>query len=117
MAAQRGFPRSARLSRKAEYMRAFSRGEKARNPAFLCHAHVDPAQETRLGMVVSRKVGGAVVRNRVKRHVREFFRLNRARLQPGLQLVIVALPPSAALDGPACAHALEELLHRWLRDA
>ena len=46
----------------------------------------------RLGMAVSRKVGGAVQRNRVKRLLREVFRLHRARLEPAMDLVINARP-------------------------
>jgi ribonuclease P protein component len=46
----------------------------------------------RLGLTVSRKVGGAVRRNRVKRMLREVFRYNRAALAPHLDLVVLAKP-------------------------
>jgi len=45
--------------------------------------------ETRIGVTASRKVGGAVQRNRVKRWVREYFRLNRTELQPGSDIVVI----------------------------
>ena len=45
--------------------------------------------ETRLGITASRKVGGAVERNRAKRLVREFFRLHREMLQPGSDIVVI----------------------------
>lgn len=72
--------------------------------------------ESRLGMVVSRKVGGAVVRNRVKRGIREFFRRNRARLTPGAQVVVVARAASARLSGAERAQELERTLRKRLRD-
>lgn len=49
-----------------------------------------PISETRIGVTVSRKVGGAVQRNRVKRWVREYFRLNRTELQPSSDIVVIA---------------------------
>jgi ribonuclease P protein component len=53
---------------------------------------------TRLGLAVGRKVGGAVVRNRVKRLIREFFRLHYADLAPHADIVVVAKPGAAALS-------------------
>jgi ribonuclease P protein component len=50
---------------------------------------------TRLGITVTRKIGNAVARNRIKRLVREVFRLHRARLPEGLDLVWVAKQQAA----------------------
>lgn len=50
---------------------------------------------TRLGITVTRKIGNAVVRNRIKRLVREVFRQNRTRLPEGLDLVWVAKQQAA----------------------
>jgi ribonuclease P protein component len=47
---------------------------------------------TRLGVAVSRKVGKACVRNRIKRMIREYFRLNKHKLPPKTDLVFVARP-------------------------
>ena len=49
-----------------------------------------PFSPTRLGVITSRRIGGAVVRNRARRLLREAFRSHRARLQPGCDLVIIA---------------------------
>jgi len=49
-----------------------------------------PVSETRIGVTASRKIGGAVQRNRVKRWVREYFRLNRTELQPGSDIIVIA---------------------------
>ena len=53
----------------------------------------------RLGLTVSRRVGGAVTRNRVKRRIREWFRRNRSALPLDRDLVVIARPAAARLEG------------------
>ena len=62
--------------------------------------------EKRLGITASRKVGGAVERNRAKRLVREVFRLHRAKLQPGSDIVVIV---RAGADRLSFEHAESEL--------
>jgi ribonuclease P protein component len=52
----------------------------------------------RLGITVSRKVGKACVRNRIKRRLREYFRLNRDKMPAGMDLVFVATKAAASLE-------------------
>jgi ribonuclease P protein component len=53
---------------------------------------------TRIGFITSRKVGGAVVRNRARRRLREVVRADRPQLQPGCWIVIIAKPPAATIS-------------------
>ena len=55
----------------------------------------EPEGPTRVGIITSRRVGGAVIRNRVRRRLREIFRAARAQLRPGFWLVIIARQPAA----------------------
>lgn len=67
---------------------------------------------TRLGLVVSRRVGGAVVRNRVKRRVREWFRTDRARMPAAVDLVVIARTGAGALGTAALREELNALIER-----
>ncbi len=63
-----------------------------------------------LGLVVGRKVGNAVVRNRVKRQIREWFRASKGDLGAGTDLVVVARKLAAELDAGAIHSELDSLV-------
>ena len=70
----------------------------------------------RLGMTVSRKVGGAVTRNRVRRRIREIYRRWKGRADlPSLDLVVHAKPPAGQADFPDLSRELERLLRKASR--
>ena len=66
----------------------------------------------RLGITVSRKVGNAVVRNRLKRWIREYFRCHRAGLTAPLDLSVIAKPGAAALSHAQIICQLREAFTR-----
>jgi ribonuclease P protein component len=96
---------------RAEYGRVFEHGRRAQHPLLALHYAADD-QPARLGLAVSRKVDTrAVVRNRIKRVLRDRFRHMRAQLAPGAY-VVVARAAAADVDNTALRIAFEELLHR-----
>ena len=91
-ALDQSFPRSCRLRSRREFVEVYDKGLRVGSSSFNVFGLLNGLGYCRLGMAVSRKVGGAVQRNRVKRLLREAFRLHRARLEPAMDLVINARP-------------------------
>ena len=103
-------PRRERLTSPREYREVFEQGRRLAGQAFICYVARNAGQGRKLGMAVSRQVGGAVVRNRVKRYIRETYRTNRARLRDDVRMVIVARPAAAKLSYADCREGLTRLL-------
>ena len=85
-----GFPRRSRITRKTEFVNVLETGKKTASADFvLWRKPCGPGLNTpRLGVMVSKKLGGAVIRNRAKRLIREVFRLNRRHLIEGVDMIL-----------------------------
>lgn len=107
------FPRCARLRASADYQAVFGGGIRFSSPCF--RLHVLPRDEpsgARLGIAVSKRVDKrSPGRNRIKRQVRESFRLQRASL-PNVDLVFVGKPPAATASRQSLRGELDGLLQR-----
>lgn len=113
------FPKAARLIQSAEFARVRTEGKPVHGKMLVLGVLKSGSEEDgRIGFVTSRRVGGAVIRNRVRRLLREVFRVMRPHLVPGLWLVVVAKSPAAKASLAVLAEECSQLARRGriLRD-
>ena len=107
--ASRGFPKSSRILRSAEFRAIYDHGLRISGPLFAAFCKRRTEAESggadldgaRLGLTVPRAIGKAVVRNRIKRRLRAAFRLHRSEF--GARWDVVLNPRRAALDADFAA--------------
>jgi len=78
------------LKRNHEFKRLYNKGKSAASQYAVVYCRRNGGRKNRLGVTVSTKLGGAVVRNRIRRRLKEIYRLSEEKLTPGYDVVIVA---------------------------
>ena len=84
------FSKDARIRKKREYLTVYQQGVRNDSRNFIIITCRNQSGLSRLGITVSKKVGDAVRRNRIKRLLREFFRLHKKQFSPSQDIVIIA---------------------------
>jgi ribonuclease P protein component len=102
-------PRVNRMHSQADFQRAVRRGPHASRPTMVVHAVQGDEGPARVGLVVSKSVGNAVTRNRVKRRLRSAVRPQLTQLET-LLVVIRAKPAAADADFARLADDLDRCL-------
>lgn len=92
------FPKRIKILNRADYVNANRSGRRIHSRHFAVILKQNGLGITRLGVIVSKKAGNAVKRNRVKRLIRELFRLNKSRFPQGHDIVIAAKKGANYLD-------------------
>ena len=106
------FTKGQRIRKGIEFREITQKGVKASNRFFRIAAVSKPNQtKPRLGIVVSKKTGNAVQRNRIKRIIREIFRLYQENIIPGLNVVVIAKKDCVASKYRDIEPALYQLLN------
>jgi len=102
------FPKTHRLRKPGEFARVKAEGRRRRTTHFTVNYRINGLAHHRLGLVVQKKFWNAAQRNRIKRCLRESFRLNRHLIPlPGKDIVVVARPGAEKLS---CQDTGKELL-------
>lgn len=86
------------LRKSREFARVYNKGKSKVNPVLVLYVMKNGGGNNRIGISVSRKVGKSVVRNRIKRLIKEVYRKQAHRLKSGYDLVFVSRAHAATAD-------------------
>jgi ribonuclease P protein component len=87
-----------RLAKREDFNKVYRYGKSTANHQFVLYYLAQPKHEHfRLGISVSKKVGNAVVRNRIRRMVKEIVRLRKEQFAPNFDYIIIARKPAAEM--------------------
>ena len=106
----RTYPQTVRIRRRREFLALQRDGRRRHTPHFVVIRRPSTGAASRLGVTVSARIGNSVVRNRVKRLVREVFRHRRADLVPPTDVLVIAKPGASTLTYAQAATELEHVL-------
>ncbi len=111
----RGFSKAERLRKRREFLGVYERGDKIQSTYFVLYILENGRSHHRLGITASRKIGRAVVRNRIKRRLREIFRANKQAISPHCDLVVNAKRAAARAHNQPIQEDILKGILRWKR--
>ncbi|MBW2561133.1 MAG: ribonuclease P protein component [Deltaproteobacteria bacterium] len=106
------FGKKERVRKRGQYLNIYRRGGRVHSTNFIVILSPNPSGEKRLGVAVSKKVGNAAQRNRIKRLIREFFRLNKDGLPDSKDMVIIAKQDVSSLKYQDVCLELADLVRK-----
>lgn len=98
------------ITSRREYREVYSRNSKKEGNLFIFLVQKIPDNLFAVGIVVSKKVGKAVIRNKVKRRIKAFLRENLSELPTNLKLIIIAKPAAGTATWQEIKQELVEFL-------
>lgn len=108
------FTKSDRLLKRGEFLRISRFGKRVQNRYFIVAFSQARFEKTRLGITVTKRVGKAVTRNRIKRFVREYFRKSRHEIAGQWDINIIAKKEAAKLSWGEVAQSLQNVFGKIL---
>ena len=105
-------PRPILIKRRADFQRVYQKGKTLSNHMIVIYIFRSDALANRIGFAAGKKLGSAPVRNRVKRLLRESFRLHRHEIEDGYALLLVGRKATTTAKRQDVERALMDLLRR-----
>lgn len=99
-----------RIKKNDEFQMIFKKGKSFANRQFVVYCLEEKQEYFRIGLSVSKKVGNAVVRNRIKRYIRQAFLELKEEVNSNMNYIIIARNPAAKLDFHETKKSLEHVL-------
>lgn len=99
-----------RIKKNEEFQMIFKKGKSFANRQFVVYCLEEKQEYFRIGLSVSKKVGNAVVRNRIKRYIRQAFLELKEEVNSNMNYIIIARNPAAKLDFHETKKSLEHVL-------
>ena len=109
------FSKTDRILKRPDFIHLSNSGIKIQNKNFIAAFQKGGIDRTRIGITVSKRVGGAVTRNRLKRLVREFFRLHKHGLTHYLDINIIAKKNVSQRSSKEIYASLQDMLDKMAR--
>jgi ribonuclease P protein component len=103
------FKKSARILKRTEFIKLSENGQKFKNEHFIAVIGPGGSETTRLGITITKKIGCAAIRNRIRRFIREYFRLNRHRITGKWDINIIARKRVFAISSNKVFSSLEKI--------
>lgn len=107
---KKSFGKQERIRKRREYLTIYEQGERSYSKHFTIVIRPNNTGFRRLGITVSKKAGNSVKRNRIKRLLREFFRLNKSRFASSQDILVIAKKNAGILRYHDVYHELEGIL-------
>ena len=102
MKGKQTFPKREKILRPGEFRELYREGTRYSVQEFLLFVKSEGQGPPRIGLSVSKRIGTATTRNRIKRYLREVFRTQKGELKHGVRMLIVARPGSEQLNFAQC---------------
>jgi len=112
------FRRTDRILRSSGFRRVLQRGDRSSSQNFVVFVAVNAGSSgvgnlNRVGITVSKRVGNSVVRNHVKRRIREWYRNARRYLPSGMEIVVIARRPARDLATKQLFADLDRVIRKY----